>query len=412
MLVTPWAPYPFDGGSKRIWSLCRLLRERFRFTLLTFASRPQDARAAADDLLREHRYLRPVFERVLWVDRRGDPENAEAGLPEDVRRFASPAMESALRAALDSEKPDLVHVEYDLMAPYGRLVSRLPTVLTQHDVGTISFFQSYFREMAGWRKFGQVLPWVRRVAFERRAMRWFNRIIVMTEPDAHRLARIAPAQRIRVAPTGVDLSHFDAPRAAPVAPTIVFIGHYPHYPNEDAVLYFAREMLPRIRAARPDVRFLVVGSSPTPAVVALGRQPGVIVTGTVEDVKPFLAQAVVFVAPLRMGQGIKGKILEAFAMGVPVVATSRAADGLDACAGRDLIVADRPAAFAAEVLALLGDATRAGALGEAGREAARRGYDWTRLAGRLGAVYDELIGAAVGIGAAAPRARLAPEEAA
>lgn len=391
LLVTPWAPYPYDGGSKRIWSLCKALRERYAFTLLTFASRPDGARAAADDLLREHRLLRPVFDKIIWVDRRGEPQSQDRSLPEDVRRFASPAMERALRETVARENPALVHVEYDLMAPYGRLVEDRPVMLTQHDVGTISFFQSYFREMAGWRKFTRVPTWLRRVAFERRAMRWYRRVVVMTEPDKKRLSRIMPAARVRVCPTGVDLAHFEGERRAPAAPTLVFLGHYPHYPNEDAALHLADDIVPRIRARRPDLRVVLVGSSPTPRVDALAARPGFVVTGTVEDVKPFLAQGSVFVAPLRMGQGIKGKILEAWALGLPVVATPRAADGLEAAPGRDLLVAREPESFAARVLELLDDPARAAALGAAGREAARRTYGWDALAGRVAAVYEELI---------------------
>jgi glycosyltransferase involved in cell wall biosynthesis len=282
-------------------------------------------------------------------------------------------------------------VEYDLMAPYARLAAGVPLVLTQHDAGTISFFHSYFREMAGWGKFARVGEWLRRVRFEREALARFDRVVVCTEPDARRLARVAAAERIRVVPTGVDLDEF-APGAAPATPTLVFVGHYPHFPNEDAAVFFARRVLPRVRQARPDVRFLAVGSSPTPAVMALGREPGVIVTGTVPSVAPFLRQAAVFVAPLRLGQGIKGKILEAFAAGVPVVATPCAADGLGARAGVELELASSPRAFASVVAALLSDEGRRRRLGEAGRAFARRAWSWPALAPRLGGVYEELVG--------------------
>lgn len=393
LLIAPWAPYPFDGGSKRVWSLCRLLKDRFSFTLLTFAPRPKSPRAVADELLREHAFLKPVFDKVLWVERQAGGEAPAAGvlgLPDDAARFYSPAMDEAMRAALKSERPNLVHVEYDLMAAYARLAEGFPRVLTQHDAGTISFFHSYFREMSGFKKFLRVGTWLKRVAFERRAMSWFDRVVVCTEPDAVRMSRIMPAERLRVVPTGVDLSEFAAAPRRESPETLVFVGHFPHYPNEDAALHFAREIWPRVEAARPGARLVLVGSDPTPAVSALAARPNVIVTGTVPSVAPYLAQATLFVAPLRLGQGIKGKILEAFAAGVAVVASPCAADGLGVRHGRELLIASGPRRFAAAVVSLLENPARRAALSAAGFDFVRDRYSWPALAEGLAAVYGEL----------------------
>jgi glycosyltransferase involved in cell wall biosynthesis len=218
----------------------------------------------------------------------------------------------------------------------------------------------------------------------------------MTPADRVRLARVIPARKIQVVPTGVDPAHFSPSGGEPAesAPRLVYVGHYPHYPNEDAVLYFCRKIWPAILKARPDARFFAVGSSPTPAVRSLARDvPGVTVTGTVDDVKPYLEGATVFVAPIRLGEGIKGKILEAFSCGLPVVATRRSLRGLDLVPGRDALAADRPAAFAAQVLRLLESAPLRRELGRRGQELARGRYEWPALASRLGDVYDEVLAA-------------------
>jgi glycosyltransferase involved in cell wall biosynthesis len=317
-------------------------------------------------------------------------------LPEDVARFFCPETAGLVEELAAQERPDLVHAEFDLTALYARRLAGVPRVWTQHDAGSIAFFGSYFREMAGWKKFLQVGEWRRRVAFVRQAGTWFDRVVVMTQTDRLRLARVIPAGKIRAISTGVETAHFaPAPgqRAGGAsAPAVVYVGHYPHYPNEDAVVYFCRKVWPAIRRERPDARFFAVGSSPTPAVRRLEADlPGVTVTGTVDDVKPYLHGAAVFVAPIRLGEGIKGKILEALAAGLPVVATRRALRGLELAPGRDVLAADTPAQFAAQTLRLLASPDLREELGRRGLELARGRYEWSVLAPQLGDLYDEVL---------------------
>ena len=395
-MLTPWAPYPLDGGSKRIHSLCRLLRGRFRFSLLTFRPPAPDLERAAQDLQKEETYLRPVFERIHWIEPPPGPGPAHADgvwLPPDARRCFAPNMAARLRELLAAGEADLLHVEFELMAAYALPRPGIPCVLTQHDMGSISFLRSYFREMSGWGRLARIPEWLRRIRFQRQAGSWFDRIVVMTEPDRRTLARLVPPAKIHAVPTGVDLEHFRPDAAAPSAcDRLVYVGHYPHYPNEDAVIHFCRDIFPRIRARRPAVEFHIVGSQPTPALRrATQGQPGVVITGAVPDVKPHLAQAAVFVAPIRLGRGIKGKILEAFAMGLAVVATPRAAAGLGACPGQDLLTARGAPAFADAVLRLLESPRLRGELGACGRRFVCARYDWRGLADRLGDLYDELL---------------------
>ena len=391
LLLTPCPPYPLDGGCKRVHTLCRLLQDRFRFSLVTFLPKDAslDAHHTAAELQREHRYLRPVFERVHWLPRpAGFAGRRHEGvpLPMDVARFFCPET-AAQVAVLVEQRPDLVHAEFDLTALYARHLAGVPRIWTQHDAGSIAFFGSYFREMAGWRKILQVGEWRRRVAFVRQAGTWFDRVVVMTPTDRVRLSRVIPARKIRSISTGVETAYFTPP-AEPrqeAAPRIVYVGHYPHYPNEDKVW-------PAIRRARPDARFFAVGSSPTPAVRRLETDlPGITVTGTVDDVRPYLKSATVFVAPIRLGEGIKGKILEALATGLPVVATRRSLRGLELVPGRDVLAADTAAEFAAQTLRLLSSPSLREELGRRGLALARSRYEWSVLAPQLGDLYDEVL---------------------
>jgi glycosyltransferase involved in cell wall biosynthesis len=194
-------------------------------------------------------------------------------------------------------------------------------------------------------------------------VRSFPVVTVVADMDAAAIRASVPGTRVEVIPNGVDAERFrPRPEADIVAGSIAFVGAMSFPPNVAAARWFTRDVLPRIRQANPDVTFTIVGRDPTPAVLALADDPAVTVTGAVDDVRPFLARAAVVVAPMVSGSGIKNKVLEAMAMGRPVAATSLAAEGVVAEAGRDLVVADGPAAFAAAVASILADPERAASM--------------------------------------------------
>jgi polysaccharide biosynthesis protein PslH len=250
-----------------------------------------------------------------------------------------------------------------------------------------------------WQQYAARAPWPLRpvYALEARRLRTFEHDLLercsaatlVTEREKALWSHV-PADlfaKVHVIPNGVDLTYF-APLAPPAdaagaPPTVVFTGAMDYYANVDAVVFFAQEVLPRVRAAVPEVRFLVVGNRPTSRVLALARHPGVEVTGFVPDTRPYYVQASVCVVPLRIARGIQNKLLEAMAMGRPVVASSAAADGLGARAGDELRVADEAAAMAAAVVELLRDPQRATAMGDAARRFVAREYVWERSMRRL-----------------------------
>jgi sugar transferase (PEP-CTERM/EpsH1 system associated) len=222
--------------------------------------------------------------------------------------------------------------------------------------------------------------------FERRVAARADISIFVSEAEAtmFRNATGLSADAVRALENGVALDYF-APTAgfAPLGsaergqgPLIVFTGQMDYRPNIEAVVSFARDSLPAIRAMHPDARFAIVGRDPTPAVQALATQPGIVVTGGVADVRGWLAAADVVVAPLRIARGIQNKVLEAMAMGRPVVASAQAAEGIDAEDGKHLLIAPDPAAEAEMVCALLDDPARAVRLGAAARLRMEQRYHW------------------------------------
>ncbi|RME68267.1 MAG: glycosyltransferase, partial [Alphaproteobacteria bacterium] len=160
-------------------------------------------------------------------------------------------------------------------------------------------------------------------------------------------------------------------------PVVAFTGAMDYWANVDAVSWFVSGVWPRLRAVHPHARFFIVGGKPAAAVQALARQPGVVVTGRVDDVRPYLKAADVAVAPMRVARGVQNKVLEAMAMGLPVVTTPAGLEGIDARAGEHLLVAADAGAFAQAVLDMLADAKRAAAIGQAARARAVARYGWT-----------------------------------
>ena len=224
--------------------------------------------------------------------------------------------------------------------------------------------------------------------YERRIVEAFDRVFLVSTAEARLLGGGAPSGRIGAFGNGVDLAHFVPRHQAPdAAPLLVFTGVMDYPPNVEAVDWFARSVLPIVRAACPEARFAIVGSRPSAAVRRLGALPGVTVTGFVDDVRDWLARAALCVAPLRIARGVQNKVLEAMAMGRAVVATPQAHEGIDAVPGRELLVADGVGPFADAVLGLLRERERAAAIGMAARACVERRYRWdTNLA-----VLDEVF---------------------
>jgi sugar transferase (PEP-CTERM/EpsH1 system associated) len=236
---------------------------------------------------------------------------------------------------------------------------------------------------AVWAREGRTL-----LGFERRAALAFDRTLFVSDAECRRFSTLAPesAGRTGFVENGVDLAYFDPaltfPRPFPAgARTIVFTGTMDYWPNADAMLWFAREVMPLLRARESNVLLAVVGANPTPEVLALAAAPDVTVTGRVDDVRPYVAHADVAVAPLRLARGIQNKVLEGMAMGRAVVASPQAFEGVRAEAGRDLLVADGAEATADAICAVLAGAHPG--LREAARAAMERGYSWEAALHRL-----------------------------
>jgi polysaccharide biosynthesis protein PslH len=229
---------------------------------------------------------------------------------------------------------------------------------------------------------------------ERHYVQLADYVLAVSENDRASFAQYADPRRISVIPTGVDTEYFQPPAPSGSGleqpDTMAFTGSMDWMPNEDGVAYFVEKILPLIRRQIPEAAFWAVGRRPPRRIQALASN-GIVVTGTVEDIRPYLAKAALCVVPLRSGSGTRIKIFEAMAMGKAVVSTSMGAEGLPVQHGKNIILADDPADFARQVVDLLRDPPRRQQLGQAARQLVVESYGWPAVA----AYFDGIMQAAL-----------------
>jgi glycosyltransferase involved in cell wall biosynthesis len=285
---------------------------------------------------------------------------------------------------------DLVIASQLHMAPYALLVRGVPRVIEELELAILREQPATQARLAGRLRYG--LTWWKTRRYVAALMRRFIGATVVSERELALLRPLAPARaHLAIVPNGVDTAACAGSFGDPEADTLIYPGALSYDANFDAVAHFLGTIWPRLRAARPSLRLRVTGRATPEQIAALPPAEGVEFTGYLDDVRPAVARAWAEVVPLRKGGGTRLKVLEALALGTPVVSTSKGAEGLDLEPGRHILVADTAEAFAAATERLLGSPMLRRSLADQGRQAAAR-YDWHQSARQL----EDLIGAVTG----------------
>ncbi|MFZ5862721.1 MAG: glycosyltransferase family 4 protein [Nitrospirota bacterium] len=314
-------------------------------------------------------------------------------------RDYSIAMERAIRRVLETAKIDVVVASSIYMVEYVRRLTPLPVVVDLVDAMSLLIYRDMKRASRPVDTLRLLRAWWGYRQYERRRLGAFRELVLVSEVDAAVVRKRAPCANVTVIPNGVDTDYFQPQPGDSGRTEVVFSGVIGFPPNAAAVTYFYAEVLPRVWKAYPDLRFTVVGKSPPDDLARMLRvDPRVTVTGFVPDIRPYLNRAAVYVAPMVSGSGIKNKILEAFAMAKPVVATSVACDGLGGRPGETLMVADDPEGFADAVITLLKDPGLRDRMGRQGRAHVLTGYSWRRQAEQFEALLERASGRAPSAG--------------
>ncbi|MBI2188552.1 MAG: glycosyltransferase [Acidobacteria bacterium] len=323
--------------------------------------------------------------------------------PVDLWKWQIPSLREHVHALIERGTVDLCVADFLFAAVNVPTKGRVPIVLFEHNVEHLIWQRLCALEPTGWRRALLEIEWRKLRAREADACRNADLTIAVSDDDRRRLATLAPDARISAIPTGVDTDYFSPNGYHEHAHRIVFSGSMDWHPNEDAVLYFVDTILPRIRAEIPDASFTVVGRRPSARLRELAVRPGIVVTGTVDDVRPFIAEASVYVVPLRAGSGTRLKIFEALAMAKPVVSTTVGAEGLGLEPERHFVPADDATAFADAVVRLLRDSERRRALGGEGRSLVEAHYSWATVARTFERRCEEVTGLHADLRTAADR---------
>ena len=397
LFLTPQVPYPpQQGAALRNWGLISGLANRHEVAVLSFRASGQSPEppdrlrtvCRTETVRLPVRALRDRL-RVMLTTRQ----------PDMARRLASETYAQRLVEWLARESFDVVHVGGIEMAPYLDVIEAArPRPLVVFDNLNCEYLLQQRAFLTDLRVPGRwpgaaysLVQWRRLRRYEAQVCRRADRVLAVSEADAAALRKLVPGLGVVVVPNGVDTLAY-RPEASNAAPQVseralVFTGTMDFRPNVDAVLWFARKVLPGVQAEVPEAHFFVVGQRPHRWLDGLRGDPAVTLTGWVEDARPYIAQAAVYVAPLRIGGGTRLKLLEAMATGKPVVATRLGAEGYPVTHGRELLLADTPVDFAAAVVALLRAPERRAELGRVARAFVEQHYDWRAIVPRVEAAY-------------------------
>lgn len=388
LALTSSFPYPADNGTKlRVSNLLRQLAAHHTIGLLAFSDQPvtpaqyaQAEQVCASVGVYPQRAFQPSTRQALTGFFSMRPRS-------EVATF-SPEMAAGVARRIAAQPVDCVIAFEFLMAPYVPDTPAIPAIVDELQVAPL--YERYARQTQLAPRLRAGLTWMKSRAYVAQRLARFAACTVASPRERDLVLKtlhVAP-ERVVVVPNGADLSTPDT-TIAPVADTLIYAGALTFDANFDAVDFFLRSIFPLIQTQRPDVTFTVTGSTQGVDLAQLPAALGLRLTGFVEDVRACVAASWASVVPLRVGGGTRLKILESLALGVPVVATCKGAEGLDFAPGEGIFVADAPDDFARHTIELLGDAELRQVAGARGQHAVQR-YDWRKIGAQMNALVEEV----------------------
>lgn len=387
LFLSRWFPYPASNGSKlRIYSLLRGLSRQYAITLLSFGDQP--------GVQPEPGPLLDICEAVHTAPYRPfNPASSRARLgflsptPRSVIDTYSPEMAALLGATLATRSYDLVLASQVDMAVYRELFREMPAVFEEVEVGVL--YEQFVRASSPSKRLRYGLTWAKYRRYLKRLLSHYSLATVVSAKEKELVERlVAPSTPVTVVPNGVEPGDYAGFHREPEPDTLIFAGSLTFTPNYEAMRWFVGEVWPLVKAQQPEACLTITGA---PGERRLPPAEGVTLAGFVPDVRPLVANAWVSVAPIHAGGGTRLKILEALALGTPVVATSKGAEGLDLVAGEHLLLADSPEDFAAAVVCLLRDRDLRARLAKNGARRVHEQYSWPAIMPHLTDLLEAVV---------------------
>lgn len=405
LFVAPRIPYPLNTGAKiRTFNLLRQAHiNGNNVTMLSFLYQTE-----------EKEYLKKIAEAGIKTETipGKDKITLRTALvsllkrePVAIVKYYNKTMAETIARLIKNSAIDLVHFDHIHMGQYARFCSNIPAVIDEHNVESLILKRlckvenNFFKKLAIFDQFIKMAALEKKICCDPK-----NRVFVVSEEDKKNLEQLCKNQvKAEVIPNGVDTEFFKSTYHQGEVPieedALVFLGSMDWLPNEDAVEYFYKDILPLVWLKKPDLKFYILGKKPSLNIQKLGRiDSRIIVTGSLEDIRPVISKTKVFVVPLRIGGGTRLKILDALAMGKAVISTSIGAEGIAVENGKHLLIADTAGEFAEKIIMLLENNLLRRKLEEEGRKLVVKNYDWQIIGKKLDSAYQEIAssGAAVG----------------
>lgn len=396
LFLSPSFPYPQDTGAAiRIYNLIRYLSKENEVHLVSFEDRQIEETGLME--------LKKYCSSVRLVKLKKYPKLLQ--LPEVLIRFLrgepfmlkyaeSDELEKMLSNLSQEQGIDIIQFEHSYMGHNVRHLAqdlKARKVLSFHNIACAQYYRVYKVEKNLLKKIRHLLEWVPMFKWEPRIAGYFDKSVVVSDIDKNLLQFLNPMLDIAVIPNGVDAGGIASEPSEGREKNLLFIGTMDYEPNEDAVLYFHERIFPLVKREIQDIKLTVVGRNPPPKVQKLSENPDILITGHVDDVRPYYRKAMLSVVPLRSGGGTRLKILEAMATGTPVVSTAVGCEGLAVEDGRNIMIASTPEEFAEKIIRLVTREDLWNKVSCEGRKLVEEKYDWESIASSLQEVYRQLL---------------------
>jgi polysaccharide biosynthesis protein PslH len=392
-------PNPYTGDSLPIFNLLKYLARKHEISWLSFKQETAETRYNND----MGRYCQNIETVSLANLTESESKQKQiryiAALPFNYwfsarpftyQLFFSPEMQSNVNHLVSTRKFDLIYTS--IFMAYYINNSNFPKVVHQFDCVTEMAYRQY---LSANNLSARCRSWINYKVYQRYERSISNNVdacLVVSPTEQQRLKAYFPKANPLVIPNGVDSQYFSPDPGKEEYPSLIFVGNMGYPPNIDAMLFFCKQIYPRIKDSIPDIKLTIVGRSPVKEIIALSVDKSIVVTGYVEDVRPYVARASVVVTPFVSGiPGIKNKVLEAMSMAKPVVSTSIGVQGITMANKDDVMVTDDPGEFARQVINLLNDRQLRQIIGNNGRKLVTTRYSWETMASQLDDVFTKVV---------------------
>ena len=389
-MITEDFPYPpSDGVRLRVYHILKGLSKRHEITLLSFIDGNDKVNIDKIKSFCEHIELIPKNPRKLLLLR--VVLNLFETEPFSLSTFNSKRIRQRIRKTLIQKKIDIVHLDMPNMAQFYELVAHMPTVIDPRDSITLNLRRRYPLEKNLFQKAYQYIQWKKWKRYEAEMYAKFDKCFVVSDVDAEELRLLNSKIDIAIIPNGVDVDFFKPMRLKPDYPSLIFSGSMASFQSYDAITYFYKNIYGNVKAQVPNIKLYIVGKDPPQSVRDLTQDKSVIVTGFVEDIRPFIDRSTVYVCPIRSGSGIKNRLLEAMAMGKPIVAFTISCKALNVTHMENIFLADNCQEFTKGIITLLSNQRLREKMADNARQLVEKEYSWEKTVSIIKGAYEEAI---------------------